>query len=103
MRLGPQDMQFCYSNAYHSTPPEAYETLLLDVINGDATLFMRADQVECAWKVISPILDAWSSNEPSGFPNYASGSWGPESAVMLISQDGRSWSQPVFPDEACKG
>jgi glucose-6-phosphate 1-dehydrogenase len=96
LRLSPQEMQFRYAEAFQTAAPEAYETLLLDIIRGDATLFMRADQVECAWKVVAPVLDAWSSVTPSDFPNYASGSWGPESAEALIAQDGRSWLHPVF-------
>jgi glucose-6-phosphate 1-dehydrogenase len=91
LRLSPQEMRFRYAEAFKVDPPEAYETLLLDVILGDATLFMRADQVECAWKVVDPILNVWSSIEPSDFPNYPSGSWGPEEAEALIAQDGRSW------------
>ncbi|MDD2541738.1 MAG: glucose-6-phosphate dehydrogenase, partial [Desulfuromonadaceae bacterium] len=59
--LGPVDMQFCYRDAFKVVPPEAYETLLLDVIRGDATLFMRSDQVECAWKIVEPVLEAWES------------------------------------------
>lgn len=98
LRLSSQEMHFRYAEAFQMSPPEAYETLLLDTIRGDATLFMRADQVESAWKVVAPVLDVWSSVEPSDFPNYASGSWGPESAEMLIAQDGRSWLQPVFPE-----
>jgi glucose-6-phosphate 1-dehydrogenase len=96
LRLSSQEMRFRYSEAFHTTPPEAYETLLLDVIRGDATLFMRADQVESAWSAIEPVLDAWSSVEPSDFPNYPSGMWGPPSAEALIAQDGRRWIQPVF-------
>ncbi len=61
------------------------------MILGDATLFMRADQVEYAWSVVTPVLEAWASSKPTDFPNYASGSWGPESAEALIAQDGRSW------------
>ena len=98
LRLSSQEMHFRYAEAFQTSPPEAYETLLLDTIRGDATLFMRADQVESAWKVVEPVLDAWNSAPPSNFPNYASGSWGPESAEMLIAQDGRSWLQPVFPE-----
>ncbi len=97
LRLSPQEMHFRYAEAFHTDPPEAYETLLLDAMCGDATLFMRADQVESAWKVVAPVLDAWNSVTPSDFPNYASGSWGPESAEMLIAQDGRRWFQPIFP------
>ena len=91
LRLSPQEMNFRYAEAFPATPPEAYETLLLDVILGDATLFMRADQVESAWKVVAPVLDGWDSNKPSKFPNYSSGSWGPKSAEALITQDGRCW------------
>ena len=93
MRLNPVEMRFCYSDAFKTTPPEAYETLLLDVIVGDATLFMRADQVEAAWSVVMPILDAWENVEPVDMPNYRSGSCGPEGAEALIAQDGRSWLQ----------
>lgn len=91
LRLSPRDMHFRYAEAFKTDPPEAYETLLLDVMQGDATLFMRADQVECAWSVVDPVLEVWDSVEASDFPNYASGSWGPESAEALIAQDGRSW------------
>jgi glucose-6-phosphate 1-dehydrogenase len=96
LRLSSQEMHFRYAEAFKTSPPEAYETLLLDAIRDDATLFMRADQVECAWKVVAPVLDAWNSAVPSDFPNYAAGSWGPESAEALIAQDGRSWLQPVL-------
>jgi len=91
LRLSPRDMHFRYAEAFKSEPPEAYETLLLDVLEGDATLFMRADQVECAWQVVDPVLEVWNSVEASDFPNYPGGSWGPESAETLIAQDGRSW------------
>jgi glucose-6-phosphate 1-dehydrogenase len=91
MVLSPQEMHFRYADAFKFDPPEAYETLLLDVMLGDATLFMRADQVECAWKIVDPVLEVWNSVEPYDFPNYPSGSWGPESAEALIAQDGRSW------------
>ncbi len=91
LHLSPKEMNFRYAEAFKTEPPEAYETLLLDVIQGDATLFMRADQVECAWQVVDPVLEVWNSVEASDFPNYPSGSWGPESAEALIAQDGRSW------------
>jgi len=95
LRLSPQEMHFRYDEAFQTAPPEAYETLLLDAMRGDATLFMRADQVENAWKVVAPVLDAWIATPPADFPNYSSGSWGPEGAEMLIAQDGRSWLQPA--------
>jgi glucose-6-phosphate 1-dehydrogenase len=95
MRLSPVDMRFIYGEAFRTPPPEAYETLLLDVLQGDATLFMRADQVESAWQALMPIIDGWSAAPPADFPNYTSGSWGPEAAEALIARDGRSWSLPV--------
>ena len=96
MRLSPVDMLFSYEDTFKSTPPEAYETLLLDLLRGDATLFMRADQAEAAWSVIMPILSAWESSPPIYFPNYSAGSWGPESSEALIARDGRSWHMPVL-------
>ena len=92
--LGEADMQFRYREAFSSPAPEAYETLLLDVIRGDATLFMRADQVECAWNVVSPIINAWESVPASDFPDYAAGSWGPEAADRMIARSGHNWLQP---------
>ncbi len=94
IRLSPVDMLFSYEETFRTEPPEAYETLLLDVNVGDATLFMRADQAEAAWSVLMPILRAWESAPPVEFPNYAAGSWGPESSEALIARDGRSWHMP---------
>ena len=78
-------------STYTSYTPEAYETLLLDTIVGDQTLFMRGDQVEAAWKLIMPILNAWESKKSVNFPNYSSDSWGPEIAEALIARDGYHW------------
>jgi len=97
--LGAANMQFRYSEAFKAPAPEAYETLLLDVIRGDATLFMRADQVECAWKVVTPILDAWESVPPADFPNYPVGSWGPEAADLMLAREGHSWLHPSGMEE----
>ena len=80
-----------YKDAYTNDIPEAYETLLLDVLEGDATLFMRADQVEAAWKIVMPILETWANRQPADFPNYAPNSWGPEDAEALIARDGHNW------------
>lgn len=91
MLLNPVDMQFNYTDAYISDPPEAYETLLLDVMLGDATLFMRADQVEAAWSILMPIIEVWEDNIPHDFPNYAAGTWGPEEAEALVARDGNNW------------
>jgi glucose-6-phosphate 1-dehydrogenase len=95
VRLGSVEMAFSYRDAFKAEPPDAYETLLLDVILGDATLFMRADQVEAAWALMMPILARWESTSPPGdFPNYCAGSWGPDAAQALIAHDGRSWFAP---------
>ena len=96
MRLSPVMMQFYYRETFKVAPPEAYETLLLDVIQGDATLFMRGDQAETAWSVITPILDVWKEVKPTDFPNYQAGTWGPEEAEVLIAQDGYNWMIPIF-------
>jgi len=95
MHLSPVLMQFYYREAFDTDPPEAYETLLLDVMRGDATLFMRADQTDAAWQVLSPILEVWEKISPFSFPNYQAGTWGPEEAEILIAQDGRSWVVPT--------
>lgn len=89
--LNPVDMIFSYADAYDGHEPEAYETLLLDVMQGNATLFMRDDQVEAAWKIIMPILEAWQIRPPVDFPNYSPDSWGPEDAEALIARDGHNW------------
>lgn len=97
MMLSPVDMQFNYDDSYTSGSPEAYETLLLDIMEGDSTLFMRADQVEAAWKALMPVIENWETNPPVNFPNYESGSQGPEDAEALIAKDGNSWI--VIPPE----
>ncbi len=94
-RLSPVDMRFSYREAFKITPPEAYETLLYDVMLNDATLFMRADQVEAAWSALTPILSGWEAVTPGDFPNYQAGTWGPEAAEVLIAKDGRSWALPT--------
>jgi glucose-6-phosphate 1-dehydrogenase len=91
MVLNPVDMQFNYDDADKAGTPEAYETLLLDIMEGDSTLFMRADQVEAAWKALMPIIDVWEANPSINFPNYAAGMQGPEDAEALIAKDGNSW------------
>jgi glucose-6-phosphate 1-dehydrogenase len=100
MLLSPVNMQFFYRETFQTSLPEAYETLLLDVMRGDATLFMRADQAEAAWSAITPILQVWQEVKPTNFPNYQAGSWGPEEADILIAQDGRNWVVPTFSE--CK-
>ena len=93
MALAPVRMQFTYADWFEKAPNVGYETLLYDVMIGDATLFMRADMAEQSWRVVQPVLDAWAAAEPS-FPNYASGSEGPaESDELLWRAGGRRWRQ----------
>ena len=96
LRLRPVDMRFSYKEAFGADSPAAYETLLWDVMTGDATLFMRADQVEAAWAFVMPILEVWGENPAPDFPNYGTGSWGPEAAVSLIARDGNNWLTPTL-------
>jgi len=91
MVLNTVDMLFDYAGTYTEETPEAYETLLLDIMTGDQTLFMRADQVEAAWEILMPVLTSWESKKSINFPNYAADSWGPEIAEALIAQDGFHW------------
>jgi glucose-6-phosphate 1-dehydrogenase len=92
--LQPVTMRFNYQESFSLPIPDAYETLLWDVMNNDATLFMRADQVEAAWQIIMPILDAWPGHPPVDFPNYAAGTWGPEEANVLFNP-GHHWPLPT--------
>ena len=88
MVLNPVDMVFDYKGTYSEDTPEAYETLLLDAMTGDQTLFMRGDQVETAWELVMPIIHAWENKTSLNFPNYTADSWGPETAEALIARDG---------------
>ncbi|MFO0773496.1 MAG: glucose-6-phosphate dehydrogenase [Nitrospiraceae bacterium] len=87
----PVDMQFKYSEVFGKPSPEAYERLLLDVMLGDASRFMRRDAVEASWKWITDILDGWAQQGTRWLPEYQAGTWGPVEADRLIQQDGRSW------------
>ncbi|HLZ16337.1 MAG TPA: glucose-6-phosphate dehydrogenase [Cyclobacteriaceae bacterium] len=91
MVLNTVDMVFDYAGSYAGETPEAYETLLLDIMIGDQTLFMRADQVEAAWELLMPVITAWQSKKSLNFPNYSADTWGPEIAEALIAQDGFHW------------
>jgi len=68
-------------------------------MRGDATLFMRSDQIEESWKVIMPVLQTWEQSRAKDIPKYPAGTWGPDEAQELIVRDGRSWIQPFFPHE----
>jgi glucose-6-phosphate 1-dehydrogenase len=85
------NMDFGYDTSFAVDSPDAYETLILDALLGDASLFTRADEVEAAWSVVTPIDAAWASMAAPHFPDYAAGTWGPEAADELIERDGRRW------------
>jgi glucose-6-phosphate 1-dehydrogenase len=84
-------MDFTYGSAFAVDSPDAYETLILDALLGDASLFTRADEVEEAWAIVDPIIDTWADSPPPSFPNYAAGTWGPREADELVERDGRRW------------
>ncbi|MGV1848686.1 MULTISPECIES: glucose-6-phosphate dehydrogenase [unclassified Rhizobium] len=90
MALANVGMLFRYDDWFADFPNVGYETLIYDVMVGDATLFMRADMVEQAWRVVQPLQDAWAKEEPS-FPNYASGSAGPQASDDLLARAGHAW------------
>jgi glucose-6-phosphate 1-dehydrogenase len=91
VRIYPVKMEFNYSSSFGEVTPEAYERLLLDVMAGDATLFMRRDGVEAAWEFVMPILDSWEERRERYLPEYRAGTWGPLEAERLIEADGRHW------------
>ena len=95
MLLRPVEMRFDYKGSFAIPSPDAYETLIWDVMTRDPTLFMRADQVEAAWRALMPVLKAWARASPRNFPNYAAGTWGPAAADLLITRDGHSWQLPT--------
>jgi glucose-6-phosphate 1-dehydrogenase len=86
------DMEFHYAEAFGQTAiPESYERLLLDALQGDASLFTRADEVETAWSIIDPILDAWDTHQTPPLAAYKPGTWGPTEAHDLLARNGRRW------------
>ena len=91
LRVYPVKMDFHYGSTFGGTTPEAYERLLLDVMTGDATLFMRRDAVEAAWRFVMPILERWAEQKDGGLKTHAAGEWGPAEADRLIEATGRKW------------
>lgn len=89
--IQPVKMDFRYGSYFGTSPPEAYERLILDCMGGDSTLFAREDEVFSSWTLFTPLLKYWSKNPTEQFPNYASGTWGPEEAEEMIARDGRKW------------
>jgi glucose-6-phosphate 1-dehydrogenase len=94
MVISPLSLDFKYEEAFGSSPPEAYEALLEDCIEGDSTLFTRHDWVELAWALMDPIIQVWGLSKPRNFSNYESGSWGPREADEFMQKDGRRWRRP---------
>ncbi len=84
-------MDFTYGSAFSVDSPDAYETLILDALQGDASLFTRADEVEEAWGIVDPYIDAWANGSAPDFPNYDAGTWGPTEADEMIAREGRRW------------
>jgi len=89
--IAPVVMEFCYEDAFGASPPEAYERLLLDSLQGDQTLFTRDDEVLEQWRYVSDILDTWKDNPVNKLPKYEVGTWGPKEAKDFINKDGRAW------------
>ena len=85
------NMDFAYGTSFAVDSPDAYETLILDALLGDASLFTRADEVEAAWSIVTPIINSWAAMPAPHFPDYAAGTWGPEAATELMERDGRRW------------
>jgi glucose-6-phosphate 1-dehydrogenase len=86
------DMTFADKLGPELRMPDAYERLVMDVIRGDQTLFMRGDEVEAAWAWVDPIVAAWEDGGDRPHP-YDAGSSGPEDALMLMHRDGRRWRE----------
>jgi glucose-6-phosphate 1-dehydrogenase len=94
VEVAPVDMDFSYSEAFGETAAPAYETLLLDVMIGEMTLFTRSDEVEAAWRLIDPLLEYWEKHPANPMPTYAAGSWGPSEADQLIGRVNGGWRKP---------
>jgi glucose-6-phosphate 1-dehydrogenase len=92
--LHPVHFEFDYGKSFHKVLPEAYERLLFDALRGDATLFMRSDELQAAWEFVTPILDAWRAAPPPDLPNYAAGTWGPVEAERLAEGCSGGWRHP---------
>jgi glucose-6-phosphate 1-dehydrogenase len=92
LRAAPLDLSF--AETFAGRFPEAYERLLMDVVRGNPTLFMRRDEVEAAWGWIDPVVRAWERGADAP-KSYVAGSWGPAAATALIERDGRTWHEEL--------
>ncbi len=93
-RTQPVKMHFHYATTFGSNTPEAYERLILDAMIGDSTLFIRGDETEASWGLMSPVLDAWNQLGERGLETYAAGSWGPLAADRMLWEHGHQWRRP---------
>jgi Glucose-6-phosphate 1-dehydrogenase len=91
LEITPVDMNFSYADVFGGEAHPAYETLLLDCMIGDPTLFTRSDEVEMAWSLIDPVLQEWEKSPVDQIPAYPAGSWGPKEAEALLAKDGARW------------
>jgi glucose-6-phosphate 1-dehydrogenase len=92
LRSRSVEMDFGYGKTFGIEGSDAYDRLLLDCMLGDQTLFTRGDEVEAAWKVVTPALTAWElPTDPNSVPQYEAGTWGPTEAEQLLERDGRQW------------
>ena len=91
MRLRLTDLDFSFYREFAGVMPEAYERLLLDVFQGDASLFARADEVELAWSIVDPIMKAWQQNSQPALEIYEPGLWGPNNSTEWMDRQGRQW------------
>jgi glucose-6-phosphate 1-dehydrogenase len=91
MKIRQTDLDFSYQREFRGVMPEAYERLLLDALEGDASLFARADEVEAAWSICDPILTEWQASDQPTLHNYEAGGWGPVESTHWMAQQGREW------------
>ncbi|MDP9265922.1 MAG: glucose-6-phosphate dehydrogenase, partial [Chloroflexota bacterium] len=93
VRIRSVNMDFVYGASFMVDAPDAYETLIVDALRGDATLFTRRDEVEQQWRLVDPIVEGWNAAQ-TDLPRYPAGTWGPVDADILIARDGRAWRKP---------
>lgn len=98
MRLKQAELELDFREQFKAPRMEAYERLLLDVLRGQLTLFMRGDELEAAWEWVEPILDHWEQDDTAPVP-YASGTWGPAASSALIGRDGLQWREEALPED----
>ncbi len=99
MKLRMTDLDFSFRREFHSDIPDSYQRLLLDTLQGDASLFARSDEVEAAWAIIDPILAAWRKTGQPKMCEYEAGGWGPVESMQWMADQGRYWFDtcPVLP------